>query len=286
VNHLRSTTILKIQDFVSAMRLRAAALRERTSEGSAEVLAEAFAELETTQEELTVAEEELRAHAERAGQASLALAGELRMFRELFDHSPDGYARTDGRGVVRIANRTLATQLNIHPRFLENKPLINFVARADCKPFRALLMRLGEGGQQPCELRVRLRPRNGRPPFYADVRVVAREGNGGVYWAIRPVSDQPAASSAPLTFGALVDATVDALAVENEATPGPALVSEGDSAAAIAEHLAPELLAAVIALARTARANAQGNDVRIALDETRGLIRVIGGAVDASLPVR
>jgi PAS domain S-box-containing protein len=194
--------LIVIRDYVAAMRQRADALRGRVlrpaepSRGAA--AEEVLQELDTAQEELLVADEELRRQSEELERIRHGIAAELRRFRDLFDHAPDGYVETDARGVVRIANRTLAAQLNILPRFLEQKPLVSFVARGDCDRFRGLVGRLAEG-RAVRAVSVRLRPRQGGTPFFVDlhaVPIVSPERQLlGARWTIRPMGgddDTPA----------------------------------------------------------------------------------------------
>src|SRR4051812_2087541 len=98
--------LVVIRDYVTAMRARSAGLRERLFSSAGPSAAEAIQELETTQEELAVADEELWSQAAELERVRAKYAAELRYYRDLFDRAPDGYAETDPHGVIRDGNQT------------------------------------------------------------------------------------------------------------------------------------------------------------------------------------
>ena len=165
--------------------------RERRLPCRSRIAEEAFEELEITREELSVVDEEL-ARATGALEGALQRSeAMLRHYRELFDGAPDGYALTDPYGMLREANRTLATMLGVHTRFLEGKPLVNFVVRGDVRAFRGLLAELARGHGDGDMFRVTLRPRHKQPQFGAEIvaRVVRSVGDRitSIRWAVRRV---------------------------------------------------------------------------------------------------
>ena len=96
-------------------------------------------------EELTVAEEELRAQQETLLETHNLLEIQRNRYRTLFDHAPDPYLVTDGAGIVEEANAAAADLLGLPGKVLVGKPLVTFVdqrARAD---FRAHLTSLADG---------------------------------------------------------------------------------------------------------------------------------------------
>ncbi len=202
----RSTRVLLLRDYTRRMHDRIASLRDRASgDASGDILSEAFHELDVTSEELSVADEELAATEARFGEALRALEARVRHYSELFDGAPDGYVLTDALGVVREGNRTFAAMLGLPKRFLEGKPMVNFVARGDVRPFRdslgALLRGVGDGQL----MLVRLRPRHGEPVFVGEVAPHVVRGVGdrvtSIRWSIRkgrsPATTRPEGSSAP-----------------------------------------------------------------------------------------
>jgi CheY-like chemotaxis protein/PAS domain-containing protein len=96
---------------------------------------------------------------------------DLAYFRDLFDLCPEPYLVTDLRGAIRAANRAAALVLQVTPQFLAGRPLLHFVARADCGAFRAALASLQETTGSDAALEIHLRPRHKGAPFLADIRV-------------------------------------------------------------------------------------------------------------------
>ena len=180
--------IIQIRDYVTSMRQRIATLRTGAEDRSPHALATAFQEIETAHEELTVADEELRMQAEALESLRAGFSDELRHYRRLFEEAPDGYVVTDGHGIILEANRTLATALHVHPRFLDRKPLISLIVRGDCREFRAALLRL-TSGEAVEGLVLSLRPRDAQRPFVAEIHAVPARSGGGrasyIRWAIR-----------------------------------------------------------------------------------------------------
>lgn len=183
--------LVLIREYVASMRERSAALRSRIRDGSRgeTATAEVLEELETAHEELAVADEEL--HLQRAALENIrhGLSSELRHFRDLFDHAPDGYVETDAHGVVRAVNQTIAVQLGVPAQFIERKLLINFVVRGDCDVLRTATSQLASGNAVR-GLSLRFRPRHGGTPFFADVCAAPVIGPSrrvlALRWMIRP----------------------------------------------------------------------------------------------------
>jgi PAS domain S-box-containing protein len=203
----RSTGLFRLRDYTRALGERIASLRRRASgDATSEVLIEAFQELEITREELAVAGEEISSAEARFEEALRVLEARVRHYSALFDGAPDGHALTDALGVVREGNRTLGTMLGVPKRFLEGKPLVNFVARGDVRTYRDWLGTLLSGESQSTATPLRMRPRHGEPVFVAEVLAGVVRGVGdrvtSIRWSLRK-AHAPAALlvEAPLPSG-------------------------------------------------------------------------------------
>jgi PAS domain S-box-containing protein len=165
--------VLSLGEYVRTLkerweRLRACAADDAAS--TAPILAEALEGLQTSEEELAVADEEIRAQNEELIETRARLEREVQFHRDLFERCPDAYFVTDARGVIRMANAAAATLLNISQAFLVGKPLINFVARADCNTLRNALVAMNDATAAK-SVDLRLRPRHKQPPFVAEISV-------------------------------------------------------------------------------------------------------------------
>src|SRR5262245_44959032 len=122
----------------------------------------ALAELEAALEEVRVAEEELAA-------SRYLLEAERQRYHELFDFAPDGYLVTDGRGVIKEANRAVTTLLQVPSAFLVGQPLSLYLPVTERRDFLTQLSRLVQTkGVQEWE--VHLQPPK-RISFVASLRV-------------------------------------------------------------------------------------------------------------------
>jgi PAS domain S-box-containing protein len=185
-----NSTVVLLRDYAKTIGDKIARLRGRTSaNGVSEPLANAVSELEITREKLAVADEEISSAAVRYEVALRALEAKNRHYSELFDGCPDGYVLTDATGVIREGNRTFASMLGVHKRFLEGKPLVNFVTRGDVRRYRDSLGGALRGQKDGELVRLRFRPRHGEPVFAAEVarRVVRGVGQRvtSIRWTVR-----------------------------------------------------------------------------------------------------
>lgn len=98
-------------------------------------LVEVNEELEVTLEELRVNEEELRQHNEQLASTQRLLTTQQQKYQDLFNFAPDGYLVTDANGIIQEANNAAAIQLQIEPRFLVGKALINYIFWQDHQSF-------------------------------------------------------------------------------------------------------------------------------------------------------
>jgi PAS domain S-box-containing protein len=187
--------VLSLGEYVRTLkerweRLRACAADDAAS--TAPILAEALEGLQTSEEELAVADEEIRAQNEELIATRARLEREVWAHRDLFERCPDAFFVTDARGVIRMANAAAAALLNISQSFLVGKPLINFVARADCNALRNALVAMNEA-TTAMSVELRLRPRHKQPPFVAEIsvaRVRAPARPSTLYWTVRNGSER------------------------------------------------------------------------------------------------
>lgn len=96
-------------------------------------------------EELTVAEEELRAQQESLLETHNLLEIQRNRYRTLFDHAPDPYVVTDGSGTIEEANAAAADLLGQPAKLLVGKPLATFVDQRSRTEFRSHLTSLADG---------------------------------------------------------------------------------------------------------------------------------------------
>jgi len=96
-------------------------------------------------EELTIAEEELRAQQETLLETHNLLEIQRNRYQTLFDHAPDPYVVTDGSGVIEEANAAASDLLGLPGKLLVGKPLATFVDQRSRTDFRAHLNSLAAG---------------------------------------------------------------------------------------------------------------------------------------------
>ena len=134
-----STTNLDVEGFsraVKASRERARALKHRAY---SEDPTEALAHMQTVVEELSVADEELRAQTDALEEARAEVEAERRRYAELFDSAPDPFLVTDLAGIISRANRAATAFFGVPSQYVTGKPLAAFVALPDRKEFRTML---------------------------------------------------------------------------------------------------------------------------------------------------
>lgn len=176
-----------------------------------DLLRQAFAEMESTVEELRVAEEELQAQNEALATAALALDAERERYRNLFHASPEPSLLTDLNGLIQEANPAAAALFGVGPSNLTGKPLAVFVALQSRRTFRTDLL-----GTPPVDQAAEreqglwFQPKRGAI-LYATVRVSAVPGAGatpvGLRWLVRGVIPDPGAEL--MRYRQLVDEVTD-----------------------------------------------------------------------------
>lgn len=106
------------------------------------LLGDSLRELAIALQELHVAAEELQQQNEALATTRQLVEAERQHYQELFDFAPDGYLVTDPEGVIREANRAVATLLDVRQDFLVGKPLLVFVAETARQRFHERLIRM------------------------------------------------------------------------------------------------------------------------------------------------
>jgi PAS domain S-box-containing protein len=107
-----------------------------------DMLVRVFEEMNIALGELQVAEEELRQQNKQLTSAYSLLEQERQRYQELFDYAPDCYLVTDVDGKILEANRTAANLFKVNQKYLQGKPLINFVPEQHRRCFRTQLLQL------------------------------------------------------------------------------------------------------------------------------------------------
>ena len=155
-------------------------------------------ELRLAIEELHVAEEELITQNEQLIAAQQQAEAERERYQTLFELAPDGYLVTDINGIVREANRAAATLLGIDQKYLQGKPLANYVAQPERANFRSLLRQIRATGRlQGWELGLQQRSGETITAEITVETVLDREGQVvTLRWQLRDISDRKKAEAA------------------------------------------------------------------------------------------
>ena len=185
-----------------------------------EVITDAFSQIDTTLEELQVAEHELRQQGEALAESVQQAEHERHRYRNLFEFAPMGYVVTDAMGVILEANRAAAVLLNLEPRFLVKKPLAGFIHYSERSEFRKQLTDLRRTAYIP-DWEVTIAPRNGED-FVASLMVsVEHDGSGApecIRWLIRDATERKRAEQKILRLNRELEARVAERTAELEAS--------------------------------------------------------------------
>jgi PAS domain S-box-containing protein len=166
-------------------KLRTDRLTSSASEAGPSDHLEALDELRRQQEELAVADEEMRMQLEELSGANARVHGERDRYRELFDVAPDAYFITDHVGAIRDVNPEASRMLGIEARFLAGKPLAVLVDAADTRVLRGAMSALATTTTST-SLEIRFKPRTGKPRWHT-VKGVNVEQNTAVLWIARDI---------------------------------------------------------------------------------------------------
>jgi len=161
-------------------------------------LKEAMLILQTSLEELHVAEEEMRQQHETIVIAQQAVVVAHQQYQQLFDLAPDEHLVTDSHGVIQEANQAAAALLTRSQEYLIGKPLAVFVSREERRAFRRHLATLATA-LRPQTWEGHPRPR-GQQPFAAELTVAAipdPQGEGmRLLWLLRDITERTRAEEA------------------------------------------------------------------------------------------
>src|SRR5215471_1905006 len=161
-------------------------------------LREALEVLQTSLEELHVAEEEMLQQHEAIAVAQQAVVAAHQQYQQLFDLDPDEHVVTDRHGLIQEANQAAAALLAVSQERLVGMPLALFVTREARRAWRTWLATLTTGLR--CQTwEGRLRPRR-RPPFAAELTVVAlpdpQDETVRLLWLLRDLTGRTQAEEA------------------------------------------------------------------------------------------
>jgi PAS domain S-box-containing protein len=152
-------------------------------------------DLSVALEELSTAEEELRAQNEQLASAQLIINAERQRYQELFNLAPDGYLVTDSAGVIQEANLAASNMMGRPRRYLSGKPVRALIHADDRGRLDSLLDRIHSGASVAAgELRLE---RQGQPPVPAEGVVNATLGpiprSTSLRWLVRDLTERKAA---------------------------------------------------------------------------------------------
>ncbi len=170
-------------------------LRRQVTEappGPQTLLDVAFETMNSTIEELRVAEEEMRAQNEALVATHDEVATWRLHYEDLFESAPDAYLVTDPDGVIREANRAAVGLLGLSRRFLRGKPLATFIPEDERQAFRLLLRDIAQA-LETVEREMNVRPRRRETIPAAVTLSVVRDPQGrptGLRWLLRDLTDR------------------------------------------------------------------------------------------------
>ncbi len=150
--------------------------------------------LERQEEELAVAEEELRTQSEELEHAVTLAHAERRRYREVFQMAVDAMFVTDRAGVIVDSNAAAARLLALEPRFLHGRALAKLVADGDGRRVAEIA---AEPRDQACDAMTTQMRRADGAPVIVTLACVAVEDGTRVLWRALPAAqtgaDKPAA---------------------------------------------------------------------------------------------
>jgi len=134
------------------------------------------------EEELNVAEEQLREAVEELARLQAEVEVERERYGAFFRRAPLPYVVTDAHGMLRDANAAACTLFGVEERFVRGKPLSVFVCPSDVARFRTVLATAARTG---FELDVDLRTRDGRI-VPSTLRVAPAHLGRTLLWLVTP----------------------------------------------------------------------------------------------------
>jgi PAS domain S-box-containing protein len=145
---------------------------------------EALSELRATFEELSVAEEELRAQNETLERTAVELERERERYRLLFHRAPVAYLVTDANGVITNANAAASQLLHCRADRLLGKPLALFVQDASRRRLRRVLSACRELEAETITAKLNLIPRQA-PLVQSEATIAVSSGVDGKVLEVR-----------------------------------------------------------------------------------------------------
>ena len=183
--------VRELEDWTAQLDRDIAILRGRSEAGFARE--ETLAVLDNSFAELHAASQELTDQTQHLEQAVSEGAAARRRHEALVGLMTDGVLETDEWGVIRNASPAAAQLLNVRADYLQQKPLVLFVAEEERRVITNALAALGSDKVQRWD--VRLQPRN-TPPVGAMISAARVEGINGepptILWLIRDAVDRAA----------------------------------------------------------------------------------------------
>lgn len=143
-------------------------------------------------EELSIALQELQVASSELESRSIEAARLLQRYQELFEFAPDAYVETDGRGIIRQANRAAGGLFNISPDQLTGHALASYLIAGERRSFRLLTTHMATTGQVR-DRDLSIQPRDGAPVACSVSALALRERSGettGLLWLIRNISER------------------------------------------------------------------------------------------------
>jgi PAS domain S-box-containing protein len=188
-----------------------------------EALKEAMLILQTSLEELHVAEEEMRQQHETVVGAQQAVLAAHQRYQQLFDLAPDEHLVTDSLGMIQEVNQAAAALLNCSPASLVGTPLALSVPQEERRAFRAHLTTLATARHRQTWTG-RLQPQ-GQRSFAAELTSAAIPNPQGdsirLLWLLRDITKrlraEEALRQASTEFEQRIRERTAALAAENNA---------------------------------------------------------------------
>ena len=168
-------------------------LRRQVTEGptSRQTLLDiAFETMNSTIEELRVAEEEMRQQNEALAASYEVVETWRHHYEDLFESAPDAYLVTDMDGVIREANQAAVRLLGLSKRFLKGKPFATFAAEEDRQTFRQLLLEMAQASET-VEREMKIRPRRREVVEVAIAVSIVRDSHGRpllLRWLVRDLT--------------------------------------------------------------------------------------------------
>ena len=163
-------------------------LRARLAAVEDPAVAELLEAMQTTIEELRVAEEELTRQNEELAVLQLSLADEARRYRGLFELAPVAFVTTNRDTTILEANDAAAELLGVSRRFLIGKPLPLYLDEPARRELRSRVLRSSSADEDGAarSQNARMRRRSG---VAFEARVTTRAIADQIHWILQDVTE-------------------------------------------------------------------------------------------------